>query len=87
MLKAMTREETYSSDSSFLKALDNIDSHDDIGSIDVTMNTDALNKLNNVTGKRSGLAAVQYCIEHGIYCGGNGGDEGNPPPPHMMIML
>ena len=81
MLKAMAREKAYSSDSSFLKALDNIDSHDDIGSIDVTMNTDALHKLNNVTGKRSGLAAVQYCIEHGIYCGGNGGDEGSPPPP------
>ena len=81
MLKAMTREKAYSSDSSFLKALDNIDSHDDIGSIDVTMNTDALHKLNNVTGKRSGLAAVEYCIEHGIYCGGNGGDDGSPPPP------
>ncbi len=45
------------------------------------MNTDALHKLNNVTGKRSGLAAVQYCIEHGIYCGGNGGDDGAPAPP------
>ncbi len=81
MLKAMAREEAYSSDSSFLRALDNIDSHYDIGSIDVTMNTDALHKLNNVTGKRSGLAAVEYCIEHGIYCGGNGGDDGSPPPP------
>ena len=81
ILKAMAREEAYSSDSSFLRTLDNIDSHYDIGSIDVTMNTDALHKLNNVTGKRSGLAAVEYCIEHGIYCGGNGGDDGSPPPP------
>jgi hypothetical protein len=78
MVKAMAREEAYSSDSSFLRALDNIDSHYDINSIDITMNSDALHKLNRVTGKRSGLAAVQYCIEHGIYCGGGG----NSSPPH-----
>ena len=83
MLKAMAREKAYSSDSSFLKALDNIDSHDDIGSIDVTMNTDALHKLNNVTGKRSGLAAVEYCIEHGIYCGGGG--DGSPPHDDQTV--
>lgn len=85
MLKAIAREKAYSSDSSFLKALDNIDSHDDIGSIDVTMNTDALHKLNNVTGKRSGLAAVEYCIEHGIYCGGGGGGDGSPPHDDQIV--
>ncbi len=83
IIKAMEREKAYSSDSSFLRALDNIDSHYDIGSIDVTMNTDALHKLNNVTGKRSGLAAVQYCIEHGIYCGGGG--DGSPPHDDNLI--